>query len=108
MITGLLITPNGAPEVVSFEEGYRPIQQLVEGSFEYVGLFDDADVIVNEEGKINGSAPNRFLLHDGKLVDILFGNILLTDSDQDGNTVSLSKDKLEKYRRIFSQRAIII
>ena len=108
MITGLLVRPNEAPEIISFEEGYHQIQMLVEGSFEYVGLFDDADVIVNEEGKLNGSAPNRFLLHDGKLVDILFGNILLTDTDSQGNTVSLSPDKLKKYLRIFSRKAIVI
>ncbi len=108
MITGLLVRPNRAPETITFPEGYAQIQLLVEGSFEYVGLFEDADVIVNEEGKLNGSAPNRFLLHDGKLVDILFGNILLTDSDSQGNTVSLSPAKLEKYRRIFSRQTIVI
>ena len=90
MIRGILIRPQCQPETIEFPEGYRQLQKLVEGPFEMPALFSDVDIVVNEEGKLNGSPPNRFLYVDGKLTDILCGNILIVDSDQEGRTVSLS------------------
>ena len=102
MIKGILVRPGCMPEVIEFAEGYRQLQKLVEGPFEMPGIFGDVDVIVNEEGKLNGSLPNRMLTVDGRIADILFGNIVITDSDEEGRTVSLSEEKIRKYLQIFS------
>ena len=102
MIKGLLIRPQCYPEIVEFNEGYKEIQKLVEGPFEMPAFFTDVDIIVNEEGKINGSSPNRFFYLNGKLVDIIFGNILIADSDSEGRIISLSYDKILKYCEIFN------
>ena len=96
------------PGIVEFEKGYKQLQKLVEGSFEMPYLFDDVDVVVNEEGKFNGSLANRFLYYNGELVDILFGNILLVDSDNEGETISLSDEKIKKYLKIFSNYHIFL
>ena len=108
MIKGILIKPNEMPGIVEFEKGYKQLQKLVEGSFEMPYLFDDVDVVVNEEGKFNGSLANRFLYYNGELVDILFGNILLVDSDNEGETISLSDEKIKKYLKIFSNYHIFL
>ena len=108
MIRGILVKPRQDPEVIEFKEGYKELQRLVEGIFEMPYIFDDVDVVINEEGKYNGSAPNRFLFYKGQLVDILFGNILLIDADEEGNTISLSNDKITKYLKLFKSDRIYL
>ena len=102
MLKGILVRPNKMPEIIEFEKGYKEMQRLVEGNFEMPGLFSDVDIVVNEDGKFNGSLPNRFLYYNGDLVDILFGNILIIDANSNGETISLSEPKIRKYTRIFS------
>lgn len=106
MIRGLLVTPGNKPEIIEFEDGYKQLQLLVEGPFEMPSLFDDVDIVVNEEGKFNGSLPNRFLYYDNKLIDIIFGNIVIVDANEEGETISLSEEKLNKYMHLFSQNMI--
>lgn len=108
MITGILVKPNEMPQIVEFEKGYKELQKLVEGTFEMPYLFDDVDVVVNEEGKFNGSLANRFLYYNNELVDILFGNILLVGSDNEGETVSLNEEKIRKYMKVFSSYHIYL
>lgn len=108
MLTGLLVKPGHYPEVIEFKEGYREIQKLVEGHFELVSLYDDVDIIVNEEGKLNGSKPNKYIFVNGVLTDIIFGNILIIDSDHEGNTISLSDMLIQKYLRIFSSDSLYL
>ena len=87
MIRGILVKPEQQPQVIEFSNGYRELQKLVEGIFEMPSIFPDVDVVINEEGKFNGSLPNRYLFYNGQLVDIIFGNMLIVDSDSEGNTV---------------------
>ncbi len=108
MIKGIIVRPGKTPEVIEFKEGYRELQRLVEGNFEMPYLFDDVDVVVNEEGKFNGSEPNRLLYYNGQLIDILFGNILIVDANDEGETISLSRDKINKYMKIFRNEAIFL
>ena len=108
MIKGILIRPGNVPEVIEFKEGYKELQGLVEGNFEMPALFDDVDIVLNEEGKFNGSDPNRLLYYKGQLIDILFGNILIVDANEEGETISLSEEKISKYMKIFSDEAIFL
>jgi len=108
MIKGILIRPGNVPEVIEFKEGYKELQRLVEGNFEMPALFDDVDVVLNEDGKFNGSDPNRLLYYKGQLIDILFGNIVIVDANEEGETISLSEEKINKYMKIFSNEAIFL
>ena len=108
MIKGILIRPGNVPEVIEFKEGYKELQRLVEGNFEMPALFDDVDIVLNEEGKFNGSDPNRLLYYKGQLIDILFGNIVIVDANEEGETISLSEEKINKYMKIFSNEAIFL
>ena len=108
MIKGILIRHGNVPEVIEFKEGYKELQRLVEGDFEMPALFDDVDVVLNEEGKFNGSDPNRLLYYKGQLIDILFGNIVIVDANEEGETISLSEEKINKYMKIFSNEAIFL
>ena len=106
MIKGILVRPQCLPVTIEFPEGYRELQKLVDGPFEMPYLFDDVDIVINEEGKLNGSPANRFLYLDGQLTDIIFGNIVIVDSDSEGRTVSLSEEKISRYMSIFSSMII--
>ncbi|MBQ1342060.1 MAG: DUF3846 domain-containing protein [Erysipelotrichaceae bacterium] len=108
MIKGIIVKPHELPELIEFKKGYREMQKLVEGNFEMPYLFSDVDIVVNEEGKFNGSQPNRFLYYQGHLVDILFGNILIVDTNEDGETISLTDRKIRKYMEIFSSQHIFL
>ena len=108
MNKGILIRPGNVPEVIEFKEGYKELQRLVEGNFEMPALFDDVDVVLNEDGKFNGSDPNRLLYYKGQLIDILFGNIVIVDANEEGETISLSEEKINKYMKIFSNEAIFL
>ena len=108
MNKGIIVRTGKTPEVIEFPEGYKELQRLVEGNFEMPYLFDDVDIVVNEEGEFNGSDPNRLLYYKGQLIDILFGNILIVDANDEGETISLSEDKISKYMKIFSNEAIFL
>ena len=108
MIKGIIVKPGFTPEVIEFNNGYKELQRLVEGNFEMPYIFDDADVVVNEEGKLNGLEANKLLYHNGQLIDILFGNIVIVDSNDEGETISLSQEKIDKYMRVLSKCSIYI
>lgn len=106
MIRGILVKPNELPQIIEFAESYKELQRLVEGYIEMPYIFDDVDVVINEEGKLNGSLPNKKLFYDGNLVDIIFGNIVLVGSNEDGETISLTDKQIEKYMKIMSEVVI--
>lgn len=108
MIKGIIVKPGHAPEVIEFNNGYKELQKLVEGNFEMPYIFDDADVVINEEGKLDGLEANKLLYHNGQLIDILFGNIVIVDSNDEGETISLSQEKIDKYMRVLSKCSIYI
>ena len=53
-------------------------QKIVKGHIEVVSITDKIDIIMNEEGKFLDSCPqNRVWLgKDGKILDIIFGNMI--------------------------------
>lgn len=106
MIRGILVKPNEKPQIIEFKEGYKELQRLVEGTFEMPYIFDDVDVVINDEGKYNGSEPNKMLYYNGKLIDIIFGNILLVGSNNEGETISLTEEQTEKYMKIMNNVVI--
>ncbi len=96
-ITILKIEPTGTPKVVTVENTLRSFQQLVGGFIELLDVSDTVCILVNEEGKLNGLAPNRRF--DG---DILVGTILVVGRDGE-NLASLSADELETYEALFHE-----
>lgn len=106
MIRGILVKPNELPQIIEFKEGYKELQKLVEGCFEMPYFFDDVDIVINEEGKLNGSLPNKLIYVGDELVDIVYGNILLVGSNDEGETISLTPKQITKYMTIMSNVAI--
>lgn len=91
-------------EPVEIENSLGPLQRYVHGYIEVIRPFEDRDVvvIVNEEGKINGLAPNRALIdEDGDVIDIIAGDFLIVAVDDIGEFTSLTQAQIRKYSKMF-------
>ena len=97
MIKALLIEPKQSPRVIEIEASLASYQKQVGGLIEILHLDDDAVLVVNEEGKLLGLAPNRHYFGD-----VLVGNILILGSRGE-NLVGLSDAHIEKYAAQFAE-----
>ncbi|MCI7222575.1 MAG: DUF3846 domain-containing protein [Erysipelotrichaceae bacterium] len=103
-IKGLLIKPDETPSLIEFEESLENLQRYVGGNIEIIQPFedDDVDVIINEEGKLNGLPLNRLLTSKGNIIDALMGDILIVGANNEtGETISIPKEKIGKYTDLF-------
>ena len=113
-ITVLKVAPGKVPEVVALRNDLHALQEAVSIGAGYTGLIEIVEldahtcILCNEEGKLNGLEANKLLYHNGQLIDILFGNIVIVDSNDEGETISLSQEKIDKYMRVLSKCSIYI
>lgn len=93
------------PQTVTVEAGYKTMQRLVTPEGEdsgrsmiecvYIPELSESgvDLWVNEEGKLIGLKPN-FMIFDGQ--DVAVGPIFFASSDEEGETVGLTDEQVEK------------
>lgn len=88
-------------KVVEIEASLDNYQSIVDG---YIGCFypfdDSVGIVCNDEGKINGSNPNRAIYRNGKMVDIVFGTFFVTGLTED-SFGSLTDEQATKYASLF-------
>lgn len=85
------------PKVVEIENNLSTLQKYVGGLIDIVELEDDVDIIINDEGKLLSLSPNLVLYEFG---DIIVGDFLVV-GQENGETISLSEEKIEKYMKRF-------
>lgn len=100
----LLVKPRMYPQQIQIGMELEDLQKAVGGYIEVVYPFEDlVGIIVNEEGKLIGSEPNRAIYTDkGGLSDILAGDFLVVGLSED-NFTSLSPELMKKYEERFHQ-----
>lgn len=98
------------PELKEFEikqenDTYEIVRNAVGGYVEALRLSDTCTLWLNEEGKLNELEPN-FILTDraGNQVDFVVGDVIFTGVDEEGYTVSLSKEDIELIQERFTDR----
>jgi hypothetical protein len=99
---GMILTTDRAVDIVEFAETdtYKTLSGAVGGLIECVYLHHlNADMWINEEGKLNGSGLNEFatmLFHDAYgATDLIFGDVIITGTaDEEGNTTTLTQEHL--------------
>lgn len=65
-------------------------QKFVGGYIEVIRITDDIDIVLNDEGKLDGLPYNRVWKDKhGNIFDILVGNVLACRHDNDGNFTSI-------------------
>ena len=104
----LLVKAGQYPEMVEIDNTLEAKQELVGGYIEMICPFADSEVavILNEEGKINGSQLNRALYADqenkDRVIDILAGDFFICSAPYDSDDFeSLPPEKAEKYTDMF-------
>ena len=96
-ITVLKVEPGKPPELVSMANTLQAMQEMVGGFIEIVPL-DDACLVCNDEGKINGMEGNRRLGGD-----IIAGPFFIAGDSGDGNLCSLTMEQQERFSQQFAQ-----
>ena len=94
----LKVEPGQAPYEKEMEDTLAAIQQEVQGLFQPVYVEDGVILCCNEEGKLNGMAPNRWLEED-----IICGPFFLVGDDHEGGFCSLTDDQIQKYTAQFQE-----
>lgn len=94
----LVVEPNKEPYQLKIEHQLENLQQIVGGLIEFVELEHNVDLICNEEGKLNNLKFNRVLTND-----VICGTFFIAGHHK-GETISLSKKQIKKYKKIFKLR----
>ncbi len=76
--------------IEEIENSLEAKQRFVDGHIQVVGLTDEIDLVLNDEGKLDSLPLNRVWLgKDGNILDILVGNILACRFDSEGDFTSI-------------------
>ena len=100
----LVVEPMQEPYVKEIDAGLKSLQKEVGGTIQAVYPFEEeAAVICNDEGKINGMELNRALRDDnGRVYDIIAGPFLICGLDDD-RFGSLPDELINKFSEQFKQ-----
>jgi len=103
----LIVEPDRAPRVAEIENTLESKQEIVGGRIEMTCPPihpDDAVIICNEEGKFNGSEPNRAVfLADGTPYDIIFGTFIICRAPIDSDDFeSLTDEQISRYSKFYA------
>lgn len=102
VIKVLKVEPDKAPELIEMENKLEAMQAIVGGYIEVFPLADDAAIVCNEEGKINGLELNRPIYHNGEMVEIIAGTFFIAGDDISiGEFVSLTDEQIALYKKQF-------
>ena len=91
----LVIKTNEEPHQLKIPHTLEDMQNVVGGLVEYVELEHNVDLICNDEGKLLNLELNRLVGND-----IIAGTFFIA-GQHNGDTISLSKKQIKKYRKIF-------
>lgn len=100
-LTVLYIEVDNYPKTLEIDNNLKAMQNLVDGYIQSFFPFDDnVAVIVNDEGKINGSLLNRSIKENNKIIEFIAGNFFVCGFDQETNEfTSLTPEQIDKYAK---------
>ena len=96
----IIIKPFTQPYTKEIKGDLRSMQEIVGGYIEVIYPFDNPEIalICNEEGKLEGLQPNRFILNRNTGVcDFICGDFFLCYTPQDGEDFESIPDNLIQY-----------
>lgn len=94
----IMVEPMKEPYSVEVENTLEELHKAVGGYIETVYLEDDVVLVCNEEGKLNRLPGNRSLGND-----IIAGTFFVAGSNDEGEFVSLTEDKIRQYSDRFQE-----
>ena len=106
----IIVKPFTNPYVANIKGDLESMQKIVGGYIEAVYPFDDEEIalVCNEEGKINGLMPNRFLLdRNNGICDFICGDFFLCSAPADSeNFEGMPENLIDQYVTKFSARGV--
>lgn len=105
----LLVKPGMYPQQVQIGSELEDLQKAVGGDIEATYPFEDpVALVLNEEGKLNGSDLNRALRDSqGNIYDIVAGDFLVVGLGEE-NFDSLSPELMDKFEKHFHQPEMFV
>lgn len=102
-MTILVVEPNKNPYAKVIDGSLKSMQDIVEGDIQAIYPFDEeVSLVCNEEGKLIGLPPNRFLLINNVAKDIIMGTFFLCACPSDSESFeSLSEEQILRYTELF-------
>ena len=103
----LLVPVGGRPMTVAVRDVCETLRcTMIESAFDEA--WDEGisiTVFLNDEGKVDGSMPNRLIQRAaGKLIDVIFGDCLIAAVDlETGDTVDLPDEAVRFYRQKYGK-----
>lgn len=113
LIMKVLVLNNGTFEEKEINNTLEALQNEVEGYIEIPFLSEKLynygiDMIINEEGKfIDGLKIEIAIVHQEKIVDIVFGNIVFASHDEEGNAIGLTEEQIGFVMQELNRQMII-
>lgn len=95
------------PQITEIENSYEAISSIVEGYVEHIYLSNEVGCWLNEEGKLK-QLPLNMKLQDckGKNFDLLNGNLVLIQEEEDKISISMTDENVDKYLKQFGEGAL--
>lgn len=111
-IRAILLKTDGKFVVNNFKYSYENMKEIVGGWLEAFTLRHDGDrtitIWLNEEGKLIGLKPNLAVVKDGELIDVIVGDILITATNAEGETVGLNDEELDYVKNVINLNQSVI
>ncbi len=103
-LDAVFVEPGRRARIINIDNDLKSFQEAVGGRIEeYMPFDDEAAIICNEDGKLEGLAPNRAVRDlEGEIADIICGSFLIVNAPLEKAEFSeLSKEQKEKYVDMF-------
>ena len=99
----VLFVPVGkSPEVKTIVNELKPMQELVDGYIEVLGVDMSCSIVCNEEGKLLGLRPNRIAMRNGMPIDVIAGDFFITaDNPETGDFISLTDEQIDYFTKLY-------
>ena len=88
------------PEQMNFDfTDYEDLEKIIDGGLEFAEMNINGhyyDMIIDEDHKFKGKAPTLAIAHNSAITDIYGGYILFLKADEDGRTISLNQEDIDR------------
>lgn len=95
IIKVLIVEPEKEPYIKEIENNLESLQNIVYGCIDIIQMEKGVDLIVNDEGKINGLPFNRYITND------MIAGTFIVAGEKNGKMISLTNDMIKKYMEYF-------
>ena len=112
LIQVVIVEPFKKPYKKTIKNEIKAMNEIVDGYIEIIPMgYSDTGtnliITLNEEGKLRGMTPNRFIM-GSRGGDLIVGRFFVSAYNMDGDNVTLTDDQAEKVIKQFSAEEVFI